>query len=500
MHIVTKNAILYIIALWSTSSVYGASTENAHKALEEIVTIMKSAQEKGHQVLILDALLNKLLLRTPSKKIATESIAELDEKAIKALIAEVHKLKKELLDNRNEPYVRRVNAALSSTVTTVNEKTPGPGALSTAALISCTHSLKQLEKNIHEIETKEQEELKGKLDALLTKVKNTFQEQEQRVSMHEKMMMYAPLIQALVIIPPLSYVLYKKVPIIQRFLKRIASSVKRFFVVPPALELSQPRHITFKDIIGLDQPIKKLRTLVTLHLDPKKAEEAQKMGVTLPRGILFEGPPGVGKTMLAKAFANELGSNFFYASAADFHGRWIGEGKARLVSFFDDARRHTPAVIFIDEIDAIGLSREEAHVHQDTKATLNELLTQMDGFKENPGIIVLAATNRANSLDTALLTRFTEKIPFLLPDLETREKILIHYMNQVPYIAHAGQQQKEHFYFLAKIIAQQTAHFSPRELHDLVNNAVRRAFTEGTNTLTDQHFIDTLNDALRGAR
>src|SRR4051812_8891443 len=109
MHIVTKNAILYIIALWSTSFVYGASTENAHKALEEIVTIMKNAQEKGHQVLILDALLNKLLLRTPSKKIATESITELDEKAIKALIAEVHKLKKELLDNRNEPYVRRVN-------------------------------------------------------------------------------------------------------------------------------------------------------------------------------------------------------------------------------------------------------------------------------------------------------------------------------------------------------------------------------------------------------
>lgn len=508
MHIVPKTLFLFLCMISPLFILSGAQREGdeaattTHSALQEIVTIMKNSQEKGNYVLILDTLLHKLLLKTPSKKVQEENITELREEKITKLIADIHELKEELIKYKNKPYVRRVNALLCELVPSVYQRSPGASAFNTAHLIYFTQSLTRLEKDLKEVHTEgtEEKKIKTRLDDLITSVATTFKKQEERITLKERFMLRVPTISALLIVPTTAYVLYKKVPYLQRFLKQVAYYVKRFFVTPAALTLATPHHITFKDIIGLDNIVRKLKALVELHLNPQQAAEAQKMGVTLPRGILFEGPPGVGKTMLAKAFANELKSNFFYASAAEFHCKWIGEGKEKLAAFFNNVSRSTPAVIFLDEIDAIGTSREEWTTHQDTKATLNELLTQMDGFKENPGIIVLAATNRANSLDTALLSRFSEKISFQLPTVDMREKILIHYMEQVPYIAQLPQQQKEHFYFIAKLVAQQTAGFSPRELQNFTNNSVRKAFSEGSSILTDQHFIDTLNETVQGAR
>lgn len=219
---------------------------------------------------------------------------------------------------------------------------------------------------------------------------------------------------------------------------------------------------TFADVAGCDEAKEEVSELVEFLRDPGKF---QRLGGRIPRGVLMVGPPGTGKTLLAKAIAGEAKVPFFTISGSDFVEMFVGVGASRVRDMFDQAKKHAPCIIFIDEIDAVGRHRGAGlgGGHDEREQTLNQLLVEMDGFEMNDGIIVIAATNRPDVLDPALLRpgRFDRQVVVGLPDIRGREQILKVHMRKVPLGDHVDP----------AVIALGTPGFSGADLANLVNEA-----------------------------
>ncbi len=219
---------------------------------------------------------------------------------------------------------------------------------------------------------------------------------------------------------------------------------------------------TFADVAGCDEAKEDVSELVDFLRDPSKF---QKLGGKIPKGVLMVGPPGTGKTLLAKAIAGEAKVPFFSISGSDFVEMFVGVGASRVRDMFDQAKKSAPCIIFIDEIDAVGRKRGAGHGggHDEREQTLNQMLVEMDGFEGHEGIIVIAATNRPDVLDPALLRpgRFDRQVMVGLPDIRGREQILKVHMRKVPL----GDNVEAH------VIARGTPGFSGADLANLVNEA-----------------------------
>jgi len=224
--------------------------------------------------------------------------------------------------------------------------------------------------------------------------------------------------------------------------------------------------VTFDDVAGCDEAKEEVAEMVDFLKDPAKY---QKLGGRVPKGALMVGPPGTGKTLLARAIAGEAKVPFFTISGSDFVEMFVGVGAARVRDLFEEAKKHAPCIIFIDEIDAVGRSRGAGlgGGNDEREQTLNQLLVEMDGFEGNEGIIVIAATNRADVLDKALLRpgRFDRQVVVGLPDVRGREQILKVHLRKVPTADDVE----------VKYIAQGTPGFSGADLANLVNEAALHA-------------------------
>ena len=221
--------------------------------------------------------------------------------------------------------------------------------------------------------------------------------------------------------------------------------------------------VTFSDVAGCEEAKEEVAELVDFLADPQKF---QKLGGQIPRGILMVGPPGTGKTLIARAIAGEAGVKFFTISGSDFVEMFVGVGASRVRDMFVQAKEHAPCIIFIDEIDAVGRQRGGAGIgggNDEREQTLNQLLVEMDGFNGNEGVIVIAATNRADVLDKALLRpgRFDRQVNVGLPDVRGREQILNVHIKKVPAAADVE----------LKYIARGTPGFSGADLANIVNEA-----------------------------
>ncbi len=220
--------------------------------------------------------------------------------------------------------------------------------------------------------------------------------------------------------------------------------------------------VTFNDVAGVEEAKEELTEMVDFLRDPSKF---QKLGGKIPRGVLMVGSPGTGKTLLAKAIAGEAKVPFFTISGSDFVEMFVGVGASRVRDMFEQGKKHAPCIIFIDEIDAVGRHRGAGlgGGHDEREQTLNQLLVEMDGFEGNEGVIVIAATNRPDVLDPALLRpgRFDRQVVVPLPDIRGREQILKVHMRKVPMSEHAK----------ASLIARGTPGFSGADLANLVNEA-----------------------------
>ena len=220
---------------------------------------------------------------------------------------------------------------------------------------------------------------------------------------------------------------------------RVLIKVLYFIIMKEKLEMQlykkedeeNDENITFDDVAGCDEAKYELQEVVDFLKNPEAFKDA---GAKIPAGVLLEGPPGTGKTMLAKATSNEAGVNFIYANGSQFIEVYVGVGASRVRKLFENAKKNKPCIIFIDEIDAVGRSRSngfDSNSEQDQ--TINQLLTNMDGFDKNDGIIVMGATNRADMLDKALVRngRFDRKITVGLPDKIGRKQILNVHMDNI---------------------------------------------------------------------
>lgn len=233
--------------------------------------------------------------------------------------------------------------------------------------------------------------------------------------------------------------------------------------------------ITFEDVAGLDGAKHELMDIVEYLKAPEKLE---RLGARAPKGILLVGPPGCGKTLLAKAIANMTHAKFFYISASEFIQMFVGVGASRVRNLFEEASKDTPSIIFIDEIDAVGKSRSSnpqmGGGNDEREQTINQLLTEMDGFKPNSGVIVLAATNRADVLDAALLRpgRFDRQVQIELPDYRGRCEILKVHCKNKPLASDVDLGE----------VAKQTVGFSGADLHNVCNEAaIIAARSDGDN-------------------
>jgi cell division protease FtsH len=248
--------------------------------------------------------------------------------------------------------------------------------------------------------------------------------------------------------------------------------------------------ITFADVAGCDEAKEEVSELVEFLRDPGKF---QKLGGHIPRGVLMVGSPGTGKTLLAKAIAGEAKVPFFSISGSDFVEMFVGVGASRVRDMFDQAKKHAPCIIFIDEIDAVGRHRGAGlgGGHDEREQTLNQLLVEMDGFEGSEGIIVIAATNRPDVLDPALLRpgRFDRQVVVPLPDVRGREQILKVHMRKVPAAADVDP----------SVVARGTPGFSGADLANLVNEAALFAARENAREVRMSHFDKARDKILMGA-
>lgn len=246
---------------------------------------------------------------------------------------------------------------------------------------------------------------------------------------------------------------------------------------------------TFADVAGCDEAKEEVTEIVEFLRDPNKF---QKLGGRIPRGVLMVGPPGTGKTLLARAIAGEAKVPFFTISGSDFVEMFVGVGASRVRDMFENAKKNSPCIIFIDEIDAVGRSRGSGTGggNDEREQTLNQLLVEMDGFEGNSGVIVIAATNRADVLDKALLRpgRFDRQVMVSLPDIKGREQILMVHMRKVPIDADVK----------ADILARGTPGFSGADLANLVNEAALFAARRNKRTVDMQDFEDAKDKIYMG--
>jgi cell division protease FtsH len=247
--------------------------------------------------------------------------------------------------------------------------------------------------------------------------------------------------------------------------------------------------VTFDDVAGVDEAKEELQEIVEFLQDPSKF---QRLGGKIPKGALLVGPPGTGKTLLARAVAGEAGVPFFTISGSDFVEMFVGVGASRVRDMFEQAKRSAPCIIFIDEIDAVGRSRGAGlgGGNDEREQTLNQLLVEMDGFEANEGIIIMAATNRPDVLDPALLRpgRFDRQVTVGNPDIIGREKILKVHMRNVPLAKDVE----------TKTIARGTPGFSGADLANLVNEAALLAARRGKRVVAMQEFEDAKDKVLMG--
>ena len=246
---------------------------------------------------------------------------------------------------------------------------------------------------------------------------------------------------------------------------------------------------TFADVAGCDEAKEEVAEIVEFLKDPNKFH---KLGGRIPRGVLMVGSPGTGKTLLARAIAGEASVPFFTISGSDFVEMFVGVGAARVRDMFEQAKKSAPCIIFIDEIDAVGRHRGQGTGggNDEREQTLNQLLVELDGFEANSGVIVIAATNRADVLDKALLRpgRFDRQVMVSLPDIRGREEILLVHMRKVP----ADPDVK------ASIIARGTPGFSGADLANLVNEAALFAARRNKRTVDMQDFEDAKDKIFMG--
>ena len=248
--------------------------------------------------------------------------------------------------------------------------------------------------------------------------------------------------------------------------------------------------ITFADVAGVDEAKEEVAELVEFLRDPGKF---QKLGGKIPRGVLMVGSPGTGKTLLAKAIAGEAKVPFFSISGSDFVEMFVGVGASRVRDMFEQAKKHAPCIIFIDEIDAVGRHRGAGlgGGHDEREQTLNQLLVEMDGFEGNEGIIVIAATNRPDVLDPALLRpgRFDRQVVVPLPDVRGREQILKVHMRKVPLSSNVKP----------AVIARGTPGFSGADLANLVNEAALFAARTNKRDVDMEDFEKAKDKIMMGA-
>ena len=249
------------------------------------------------------------------------------------------------------------------------------------------------------------------------------------------------------------------------------------------------KKVTFSDVAGIEEAKEEVLEIIEFLRDPRKF---QKLGGRIPKGVLIVGPPGTGKTLLAKAIAGEAGVPFFSISGSDFVEMFVGVGASRVRDLFEQGKKHAPCIIFIDEIDAVGRLRGAGlgGGHDEREQTLNQLLVEMDGFNDNEGIIIIAATNRVDVLDQALLRpgRFDRQIQVPNPDFVGREKILKVHTRKVPI----GPDVE------LKTVAKGTPGFSGADLANLVNEAALLAARRSKRIVTKLEFEDARDKILMG--
>ena len=248
--------------------------------------------------------------------------------------------------------------------------------------------------------------------------------------------------------------------------------------------------IKFSDVEGVDEAEENLQEIVEYLHDPKKYQE---IGASMPKGVLLVGPPGTGKTMLAKAVAGEANVPFFSMSGSEFVEMFVGMGASKVRDLFKQAKQKAPCIVFIDEIDAIGQKRSGGgHLggNDEREQTLNQLLTEMDGFEDNSGVIILAATNRPESLDPALTRpgRFDRRVPVELPDLQGREAILKVHAKKIKYAEDVDFGR----------VARMASGASGAELANIVNEAALRAVRSGRKFANQTDFEESIETVIAG--
>ena len=255
------------------------------------------------------------------------------------------------------------------------------------------------------------------------------------------------------------------------------------------LSSSSQKKVTFKDVAGVDEAKEELQEIIEFLKEPQKF---QKLGGRIPKGVLLMGPPGTGKTLLARAVAGEANVPFFSISGSDFVEMFVGVGASRVRDLFEQGKKNAPCIVFIDEIDAVGRHRGAGlgGGHDEREQTLNQLLVEMDGFESNEGVILIAATNRPDVLDPALLRpgRFDRRVVVARPDVKGREGILAVHVRKIPLSEDVD----------VSVIARSTPGFSGADLANLVNEAALNAARMNQKTVTHEDFENAKDKVLMG--
>lgn len=251
--------------------------------------------------------------------------------------------------------------------------------------------------------------------------------------------------------------------------------------------LQEEIEVTFQDVQGVEEAKQELQEIVEFLKNPEKFST---LGGKLPKGVLLVGPPGTGKTLLARAVAGEAGVPFFHAAGPEFDEILVGQGARRVRDLFATAKQKAPCVIFIDEIDSVGSKRSSSMLHPYANQTINQLLTEMDGFRQNEGVIVLGATNRRDDLDKALIRpgRFDVEIQVPLPDFEGRKDIIRLYLDKIKYSSNVD----------IDVLSRGTTGFTGADLENMINQAALRAAIDGLSSVTMEYIENSRDKVLMG--
>src|SRR2546423_2991167 len=257
--------------------------------------------------------------------------------------------------------------------------------------------------------------------------------------------------------------------------------------VTAAKTISSKSRATWADVAGLEGAKEELEEVADFLRDPRRFE---RLGARVPKGILLYGPPGTGKTLLAKAIASEAGAKFFMESASAFVGMFAGPGAARIPKLFEEARTNAPSIVFIDELDAVGATRSGHSFNRENDQTLNQLLVELDGFESREQVVVMAASNRLQDLDPALLRpgRFDRQVLIGPPDVAGREEILSVHTRGKPLAADVD----------LKLVARQTAGLTGAELENIGNEAAVLGGREDQQFVHQEHFDAAMERVVAG--